>query len=60
MSLLIFRAISTKGAIDIQNIQRTHTTQYLKPQTIQLKNDRIKKIGINIFPKKAYRWPTGT
>ena len=40
-------------------MQRMHITQHQKiPQTTQLKNEQ--RIWTDIFPKKTYRWPTGT
>ena len=39
--------------LNIQNIQRTHTTQHQKISNL------IKKWveDLNMFPKKTYRWP---
>ena len=44
--------------INFQNILSTHTTQYQKKQTTQLKSG--KKTKADISPKKAYRWLTKT
>ena len=40
------------------NIQNTQTALKVYQKATWLKNGQ--KIWIDIFPKKAYRWPTGT
>ena len=48
--------VTNKGLIS--KIYKQLIKQYQKTQTIQLNNEQ--KTQIDIFPKKIYRWPTGT